>query len=87
MKTLKRWMLVGATRKKGGRRKTRDPVMERKLYEWYLDNRKIKITSKMIKNKALELTYLDDFSASKGWMEKIKKKYDLQIARSSKFEI
>jgi hypothetical protein len=37
----------------------------------------------MIKSKALELTTLADFNASKGWLEKIKKKYNLQISRSS----
>jgi hypothetical protein len=59
--------------------------MERKLYEWYVDLHIIKkfpVTSKMIKSKALELTSLKDFNASKGWLEKIKKKYNLQISRS-----
>lgn len=69
----------------GGGRKIRDPEMERKLYDWYIDYHIIKkfpVTSRMIKNKALELTSLRDFNASKGWLEKLKKKYNLEISRS-----
>ena len=36
IKSLKRWMKVGHLRKKGGGRKTKDPMMEKELYEWYL---------------------------------------------------
>jgi hypothetical protein len=59
--------------------------METRLYEWYYDHhvlKKLPVTSKMIKNKALELTKFSDFIASKGWLEKIKKKYKLEISRS-----
>jgi hypothetical protein len=61
--------------------------MEKTLYEWYVEthlNKKLPVTSRMIKAKALELTKLKDFNASKGWLEKIKKKYNLQICRSIK---
>jgi hypothetical protein len=37
----------------------------------------------MIKAKALEFSSLADFNASKGWLEKIKKKYGLEITRSA----
>ena len=60
--------------------------MERRLFEWYYDYHVVKknpVTSKLIKSKALEFTFLNDFNASKGWLEKIKKKYNLQITRSS----
>lgn len=60
--------------------------MERRLYEWYIDyhvNKNLPVTSKMIKAKALEFSSLDDFNASKGWLEKIKKKYNLEITRSA----
>ena len=34
MKSLKRWLLLGHDRKKGGGRKLKDP-MEKKFYDWY----------------------------------------------------
>ena len=36
-KSLKRWLKVGFLRKKGGGRKTKDPDMEKLLYQWYLE--------------------------------------------------
>jgi hypothetical protein len=61
--------------------------MERKLFFWYNDlhkSKNIPVTAKMIKQKALELTRFRDFIASKGWLEKFKKKYNLELSRSSK---
>lgn len=58
--------------------------MERKLSEWIHLYCKIQgnpITAKMIKNKALEFKTCNDFIASKGWLEKFKKKYNLKILR------
>ncbi len=60
--------------------------MEQRLYEWYQEYHIINqqpVTSRMIKAKALEFTKLNDFHASKGWLEKVKKKYNLQISRPS----
>lgn len=60
--------------------------MEQKLIEWYRDHHDVKnfpVTAKMIKRKALEFSLFRGFSASKGWLEKFKKKYNLEIARES----
>jgi len=86
LKSLKRWLRCGPQRKKGGGRKTQDPEMEKKLIEWYHDYRNIKqlpVTAKMMKKKALEFSFFKNFSASKGWLEKLKKKYCLIITRES----
>lgn len=86
LKSLKRWLLLGHERKKGGGRKLKDPEMEKKLYEWYKEyhdrNQKI-VTAKLIKQKALELTKCKDFIASKGWLEKFRKQHNLDIIRET----
>lgn len=69
----------------GGGRKIRDPDMEIKLYNWYNEYHIINknpVTSKMIKQKALEFTKFRDFIASKGWLEKFKRKHHLELTRS-----
>ena len=61
--------------------------MESLLFSWYEDlhqKNKTSITSKMVKQKALEITRYRDFIASKGWLEKFKKKYNLELVRSTK---
>ena len=85
LKSLKRWMKVGCERKKGGGRKTKDPIMEKNLYNWYRDkkNRGDIITAKMIKEKAIELTNCSDFIASKGWLDKFKVRFNLEISKES----
>ena len=85
LKSLKRWMKVGCERKKGGGRKTKDPAMEKNLYNWYREkkNRGENITAKMIKEKAIELTNCDDFIASKGWLDKFKVRFNLEISKES----
>lgn len=85
LKSLKRWMKVGCERKKGGGRKTKDPLMEKRLYDWYIDmkNAGQLVTAKMIKEKAMELTNCSDFIASKGWLDKFKVRYSLEISKES----
>lgn len=70
----------------GGGRKIRDPEMERKLYAWYVQLKKEKkpVTPKMIKQKALDTTKFTDFIASKGWLEKFKKKFQLELSRETR---
>ena len=63
--------------------------MEKKLIDWYQEcheAEKISVTAKMIKKKALEFSLCKEFSASKGWLEKFKKKYNLEIVRETSFE-
>ena len=87
-KSLRRWSHVGCLRKKGCGRKTKNPQMEEKLLIWYNDIMKknvnitakmIRITAKMIRDKAVEISDDKDFLASKGWLEKFKKKNGIQI--------
>ena len=90
-KSLRRWSHVGCLRKKGCGRKTKNPLMEEKLLSWYNESIKknINITAKMIRDKAVEISKDKDFLASKGWLEKFKKKNGIQIInnkRSKKYE-
>ena len=81
IKSLKRWLIVGCVRRKGGGRKTKDPRMEKELYSWYC-NMRLKneiITAKMIKQKAIDLSNCPDFIASKGWLDKFKFRYKLEL--------
>lgn len=79
IKSLKRWLLYGPNRLKGGGRKIKDPEMEHQLIEWYNSevSRGKVITVDELKDKALSLTKCKEFLASKGWVEKIRKKYNL----------
>lgn len=80
-KSLRRWSHVGCNRKKGCGRKTRNPEMENKLVEWYKEvvNKNINVSAKMIRDKAVEISEDKDFLASKGWLEKFKKKFNIRI--------
>jgi len=79
-------MKKGPYRQPGGGRKVADPNMEKHLIEWYFDliGDGQMITSKQFKEKARELTSLSQFKASKGWLEKLKKKYNLRFVRPKK---
>ena len=81
-KSLRRWSHVGCNRKKGCGRKTRNPEMENKLIEWYREeiNGGANVSAKMIRDKAVEISGDKDFLASKGWLEKFKKKFGIRIA-------
>ena len=81
-KSLRRWSHVGCNRKKGCGRKTRNPEMESKLVEWYKEvtAKNISVSAKMIRDKAVEISEDKDFLASKGWLEKFKKKFNIRIA-------
>ena len=81
LKSLKRWIQIGPERKKGGGRKVRDPSMEYKLFTWYKNLKTLGffVNPRMIKTKALELTTMNDFNASKGWLAKFSKKFELDL--------
>ena len=83
-KSLRRWSYVGCHRKKGCGRKTKNPQMEEKLVEWYNNMTKsgISVTAKMIRDKAVEISTDKDFLASKGWLEKFKRKFDIKIVNN-----
>ena len=86
LKSLKRWLLLGHERKKGGGRKEKDPEMEAHLYSWYKEfhvQNKHYVTSKIVKQKALELTKFNDFVASKDWLNKFKKKFSIEIIKEA----
>ena len=86
LKSLKRWISVGPDRKKGGGRKVKDPDMEMKIVNWikYEQNNGNIVNSKQIKDKALKYSTNNTFLASKGWLEKLKKKYRLNISKKIK---
>lgn len=88
VKNIKRWMKNGPERKKGGR-KTQDPVMESNLADWirqYISSHKAMPSSRMIKDRALELSKFNDFKASKGWLEKFMNRNSFSEPRKHRSE-
>ena len=66
----------------GGGRKVRDFEMDIKLLNWfYVQHDKLgkKITVKEFKEQAKEFSSVENFKASKGWLEKFKKRYHIQF--------
>jgi hypothetical protein len=62
--------------------------MEEKLLLWYNDKIKtnVNVTAKMIRDKAVEISNDKDFLASKGWLEKFKKKNGIQIISNKRLK-
>ena len=60
--------------------------MEISLYEWYKEqqSKNISLTSKDIKRRAKELSIVDGFKASKGWLEKYQVKFDIELIRAKR---
>ena len=85
-KSLRRWCHVGCLRKKGCGRKTKNPRMEEQLVQWYNEiiKKNLNVTAKMIRDKAVEISNDKDFLASKGWLEKFKKKNGIQVFSSKR---
>ena len=59
--------------------------MEKDLYNWYLTKKRDgdPVTARMIKDRAIVLSTCKDFIASKGWLDKFKIRYRLEIAKES----
>lgn len=79
-KSIGRWKKTGTIRKKGAGRKIVDPEMEKKLLKWYNENKgknELKLTSKVIREKAREFSTVKYFIASKGWYEKFKRNHGI----------
>ena len=78
-KSIKRWIIYGPSRQKGGGRKIKDPKMEIELLKWIKENyeRELVIKGSDIQEKARTLTNFPDFKASKGWLEKFRKKHNI----------
>ena len=57
--------------------------MEKELYNWYksMQEQGQSVTARMIKKKAIDLTKCSDFIASKGWLDKFKVRYNLDIVK------
>ncbi len=56
--------------------------MVKKLLEWYIDTSKIKgqkITTKEFKEKALKLSKDPSFRASKGWLQKFRRRHKIKL--------
>ena len=85
-KSLRRWCHVGCLRKKGCGRKTKNPRMEEQLVQWYNEiiKKNLNVTAKMIRDKAVEISNDKDFLASKGWLEKFKKKNGIHVVSSKR---
>ena len=83
VKSVKRWLHFGAMRQKGGGRKPKDPSMEIELMKWINERiaRKEEIKPSRIQQKARDLSRFPDFKASKGWLEKFKKKYNIHVEK------
>lgn len=83
LKKLKRWIEIGPKRLEGGGRKVMDPQMEVNLIKWINSETEkgSKLSGKEIQDKAKYLSKVDKFLASKGWLEKFLKKYDIKIVK------
>jgi hypothetical protein len=81
IKLLYRWIKYGCQRKKGCGRKIIDEEMEKKLVEWINKQKKteMKITRRMITDKALSLSTKVEFKASQGWFHKFVIRYNIEI--------
>jgi len=81
LRNVTRWRKEGVERKKGSGRKFKDPTLEEKMICWYYQNDPSKITTKIFREKAKELSSDYSFKASTGWLVRVQKKYNLSFAK------
>ena len=51
--------------------------MEKKLLNYYYNDKGGKVTTREFKKKALDFSNYSTFRASKGWLQKFKKRYKI----------
>ena len=53
--------------------------MEQKLLKWYHGFNGDKVTTRIFIKKALELSNFSNFKASRGWMQKFRKRNNIKL--------
>jgi hypothetical protein len=81
VRNITRWKKSGIDRKKGSGRKFKDPDLEREIMEWYYKQDSKYITSKIFREKAMQLSKDKSFKASTGWLVRLKLKFGINFAR------
>ena len=81
-RNINRWKKIGVKRKRGSGRKFKDPDLEKKIIIWYNFQDKKNVTSKIFREKALELSNNKSFRASSGWLTIMKKKYRIKFKKN-----
>lgn len=81
-RNINRWKKIGVKRKRGSGRKFKDPDLEKKIIIWYNFQDKKNVTSKIFREKALELSNNNSFRASSGWLTIMKKKYRIKFKKN-----
>ena len=86
IKNIKRWCEQGVDRKEGAGRKRLDPLMEDELYKRIIDLQPEggKLSIEEIREKALSLSTVPDFKASRGWVINFMERYNL-IGRFNRY--
>jgi len=81
VRNITRWKKSGIDRKKGSGRKFKDPDLEKEIMEWYYKQDPKYITSKIFREKAMQLSKDKSFKASTGWLVRLKSKFNINFAR------
>ena len=80
-RNLRRWFLVGSERIKGSGAKTKYLKTEEKLFEWYKINKNkgVIFNGEMLRNQAKIINDDKAFRASRVWLNRFKKKYNIDF--------